>query len=478
MATATIPQVWVGRSGREYVPVPKSRLRHGGMASVRKVTGRGGAVGISTIEDGVPLALKLWQEGDETSLDQLQQEAKILVELSSSGGDLPCPRLYDLVGKPLVTGVVMEWCPVDLEHWWRDKMSAEDAVGRLMFTMAEATTRAAEYHAFFSKKSGMDAAHGDLKPSNVVLSTRGRWLVSDFGTAHLSPREDDVWAESRVIVASDNFVSPEILFNARRRFPAATDVWSLGASIYALLRLKRLVDDGAVLPRNGTHSPRFRMERMNRVVEIYGRDPTRFVERDLQPGDFRDPDHLPEEDLRTLRDSLRGCFGADNQAKETEFGDALVAVMDRAMAIEPSARFTDCKDLAERFEGLGRLFIELSAIEERPTPTSEQDVSEIVAARDAAAARARTLEAEVDSLAAQLRTLRIARRPEPVVAAPEPAPIAPPPPPLDIAELKRELRVEPWRPPFWWGLSLVIGLLMQAGIVLLLLLQMVLSWTI
>lgn len=468
MATATIPQVWVGRSGREYIPVPKSRLRHGGMASVRKVTGRGGPVGISTVADGVPLALKLWQEGDETSLDQLQQESRILVELSSGGGELPCPRLFDLVGKPLVTGVVMEWCPVDLERWWRDKLTAEDAVGRLMFTMAEATRRVGEYHAFFANKSSMDAAHGDLKPSNVVLSKQGRWLVSDFGTAHLAPKHDDVWAESRVIVASDNFVAPEVLFNARRRFPAATDVWSLGASLYALLRLKRLVDDGAVLPRNGTHSPRFRMERMNRVVEIYGRDPTRFVERDLQPGDFPDPEHLPEEDQRVLRDSLRGCFGAEDSAKEDEFASALIGLMDRAMSIDPESRFTDCAALTERFEGLGRLFIELSAIEARP-PTAETEVAEIVAAREAEAKRARALQTEVDSLAAQLRAARIAPRPE--------LP-APPPPAVDIAQLKRELSVEPWRAPFWWGPALILIVVLQAGIGLLLVFQMVVSWTI
>jgi serine/threonine protein kinase len=439
------------------------------MASVRKVTGRGGPVGISTVEDGVPLALKLWQEGDETSLDQLQREAKILVELSSIGGDLPCPRLYDLVGKPLVTGVVMEWCPVDLERWWRDKMSAEDAVGRLMFTLAEATRRVGEYHAFFVNKSGIDGAHGDLKPSNVLLSARGRWLVSDFGTAHLALADDDVWAESRVIVASDNFVAPEVLFNARRRFPEATDVWSLGASVYALLRLKRLVADGGALPRNGTHSPRFRMERMNRVVEIYGRDPSRFVERDLNPDDFANPDHLPEEDQRTLRDSLAGCFGAESPAKEDEFAAALIGMMDRAMSIDPASRFTECEALADRFEGLGRLFIELSAIDERPTPTAEQDVSDIVAARDAASKRARNLQEEVDRLASQLRAARIAPRPEPAIA---------PAAALDIADLKRELHVEPWRPPSWWSPAILVGLLLQLGIGGLLVLQVVLSWTI
>jgi len=435
------------------------------MASVRKVTGRGGPVGISSVDDGVPLALKLWLEGDETSLDQLQREARILVEISSRGGDIPCPRLFDLVGKPLVTGVVMEWCPVDLERWWRGKMSEEDAVGRLMFTLAEATRRVGEYHACLSANDGIEAAHGDLKPSNVVLATSGRWLVSDFGTARLMPQEDDVWAESRVIVASNNFVAPEVLFNARRSHPAATDVWSLAASLYALLRLKKLESERGVLPRNGTHSPRFRMEKMNRVVEIFGRDPMRFVDRDLDPSDFPDPNQLPEDDQRALRDSLRGCFGPESPRKDDQFATALMAVVGRAMCIDPAARFLDCGELAERFEGLGRLFIELSATQ--PPPTDEPTAVEIMAARDAAVRRAKTLQDQVDRLTAELHVAQSASK------DPEPAALA-----IDFEALRRELQVSAWRPPLWWPVVLVLGLLFQVAILVLLLLQGVLSWTI
>ena len=465
MATATIPQVWVGRSGREYIPVPKSRVRHGGMASVRKVMGRGGPVGISSVEDGVPLALKLWLEGDETSLDQLQREARILVDISSLGEDIPCPRLFDLVGKPLVTGVVMEWCPVDLERWWRGKMLEEDAVGRLMFTLAEAARRVGELHACFRKSDNIEAAHGDLKPTNVVLSTRGRWLVADFGTTQRLPQEDDLWAESRVIVASNNFVAPEVLFNARNPHPAATDIWSLAASLFALLRLKKLSADRGMIPRNGTHSPRFRMERMNRVVEIYGHDPSRFLDRDLNPGDFMEPTRIPDDDRRALQDSLRGCFGDDAGTKEEQFSGALLEVMDRAMAIDPAARYPVCEALAEGFQQLGRLYIELSATQ---TPAPARGISEeAVRAKEAALNHAAALQAEVHRLTAQLQEAQRG--------------IEEPPARESAPEIERSAPIEPpvpaWRPPLWWSMALIASLVLQLAILVLVLLQSVLSWT-
>ena len=65
-------------------------------------------MGTSTVEGGIPLALKLWNEADESALDQLQEQARVLIGLSETDDESPCPRLYDLVGAPLVTGLVME----------------------------------------------------------------------------------------------------------------------------------------------------------------------------------------------------------------------------------------------------------------------------------------------------------------------------------------------------------------------------------
>jgi serine/threonine protein kinase len=336
-------------------------LRFGQLSTVRKVVGRGEPVGTSYSVEGTPVALKLWREGDESSLDRLQQEARILVELSSRGVALPSPRLHDLVGDPLVTGLVMEWCPVDLERWWRDKLKEPDAMGRLFASLGDAAARLAEYHEWRSASvSGLEVAHGDVKPTNILLSGEGRWLVSGFGAPPFAPPDDEVWADSQMIVATENFLAPEVLCSARVPYPAAVDAWSLGATLFALLKLKKMVEDEAPLPFNGTASPRFRSERVARVFEIFGRDPRRFVGRDLDASAFQDPDTLPDEDRRVVRECMRGALvsaGPDAAAREAQLTEQTVTLLDRCFAIDPSHRFTNLRDLESAFQNLTRSFL-------------------------------------------------------------------------------------------------------------------------
>lgn len=385
MTTATLPAVWKGRSGREYVPAPgRTRLRFGQLCTVRKVVGRGEPVGTSYAPEGSPVALKLWREGDESSLDRLQQEARILVELSSRGAHLPSPRVHDVVGEPLVTGLVMEWCPLDLERWWRDRLKEPDAMGRLFAALGDAAGRLAEYHDWRSgAATGLGVAHGDVKPTNILLSAEGRWLVSGFGAPPFAPPDDEVWADSQMIVATENFVAPEVLFSARVPFPGAVDTWSLGATLFALLRLKKMVEDDAPLPLNGTASPRFRTERVARVFEIFGRDPRRFVGRDLDPTAFQDPDTLPEEDRRAIRDAMRGVIagGPDAAEREAQLTEEVITLLDRCFSIEPSHRFTNLRDLEAGLQNLTRSFLTqaVSVASQPALPHSPRDLVEELA---------------------------------------------------------------------------------------------------
>ena len=425
MTTATIAMEWFGRSGRRYIPAGRHRARHGNRTAVRKVVGSGEAVGTSVAAEGAPLALKSWREGDELSLDLLQQEARTLVEIASvgaeRGAELPCPRLYDLVGDPLVTGVVMEWCPLDLEQWWRDKLREPDAFGRLCAALAEAARRVSEYQRDFAGKRGLDVAHGDMKPTNVMMNAEGRWVVSDFGTAPIRPHVDDVWAESRVVVAADNFIAPEVLFSARRTYPAAVDTWSIGASFFALLKLRRMVLDGSPLPTVGTRSPRFRTERAARIVEVYGRDPQRFVDRDLDADAFRDPLRVPDEDRATVRDALRGVFHRDDavtapaatEAAERELEERVLELLDRALSIDPAHRFTDARDLTAAFEGLTRTYLALAAQVSASSPPAPPAPDALADALAAERQNARELRARL----AQLEVALAKAPPEPAVAA-------------------------------------------------------------
>ncbi len=354
MATATLPRIWIGRSAVHYEPAEGSRVRHGGMATVRKVVGRG-------LNDAQPLALKLWHEGDDAALQQIQVEAETMRELAEQPGELPCPRMFDLVGQPLVTGIVMEWCPADLERWWREKLAEPDAFGRLIAALAEISHRVADYHDWCVLKRGYVVPHGDLKPTNMLLSTDGRWLVSDFGAAAVRRPEDNALGMTRVVAGTENFIPPEAVFHSRKPFPAALDTWALAASAFSLLRLRRMVLDDSQVPRNGTHNLRFRTQRVSQVLEVYAKDPTRFESRDLDPGAFPDPLRLPEEDRRQVRDGVRGIFGADRRAAEDEIADLLLDLLDRAMSIDPAHRFTSARDLGVAFEELTRRYVALAA---------------------------------------------------------------------------------------------------------------------
>lgn len=371
------------------------------MATVRKVAGRGGVVDTSTVEDGEPVALKLWTEGEESSLDQLQREANVLMQVAEKQGEIPCPRLYDVIGSPLVTGLVMEWCPQDLYRWWSGVLIEPDAFGRLMATMAEIARRISDYHVFFVEDAAL-AAHGDIKPSNILLAMDGRWLISDFGTAQVGAPDDSTWDDTRKVV-SENFVAPEVLFQAKKRHPAAIDTWSLGATVFALLRLRRLKVDGAEIPRNGTHSPRFRSERVNGMYQLYAKDPKRFRGRDLDPDAFHSPLRLPEEDRRAVREALAGWL--PTSAAEEELAEELLLVLDRTMSIDPAHRFTSCRDLAAAFENLTRKYIQLSATDTPPIAPIRESTEAIMRDRDAEVIRAERLARENQRLQEQIDQL-------------------------------------------------------------------------
>jgi DNA-binding response OmpR family regulator len=60
-----------------------------------------------------------------------------------------------------------------------------------------------------------------------------------------------------------------MIFNASRGTRAAGDTWSIGAMLYALLRVWPYVGAGAALPAEGTSSPHFRTHRMHLVTDLH-----------------------------------------------------------------------------------------------------------------------------------------------------------------------------------------------------------------
>lgn len=76
------------------------------------------------------------------------------------------------------------------------------------------------------------AVHCDLKPANLLLDGDGRLFVSDFGLARILNEADGARLE---IAGTPGFMAPEQIDRAWGEIGPWTDVYGLGATLYALL---------------------------------------------------------------------------------------------------------------------------------------------------------------------------------------------------------------------------------------------------
>ena len=346
---------WTGRSGRVYVR-DEGDGREGGMASILRVRPVGLGGGDSQSDAGTLLALKLAREDEPLSMDALQREVETFETLKKAQGMPPCPRLHDLVASgsdgDKVIGLVMEWCPHDMERWWAEVHGRPWAFSELCEALAEVCQRLHEYQRTCAASAGQRVAHSDVKPRNLLRAQDARWLLTDFGAAKARDLDAGDWTATRVILGTESFIAPEGLFNARKAQPEAMDIWSVGATLYALLRMHAHLRDGGRMPLNGTHSSQFRSHRVALVTDLHQRKPALFIDKQLDASQFASPDRLPDKDRTAIADALKHSFAPEHEALVVE---TTIALVERAMQIEPSARFKDALQMADALRSLSRL---------------------------------------------------------------------------------------------------------------------------
>jgi serine/threonine protein kinase len=76
--------------------------------------------------------------------------------------------------------------------------------------------------------------HRDLKPDNLLIDRDGRVRVLDFGIARLLDESDTLATTTGAPFGTPAFISPEQALGRRDLVSGATDIYSLGATLFAL----------------------------------------------------------------------------------------------------------------------------------------------------------------------------------------------------------------------------------------------------
>jgi serine/threonine-protein kinase len=202
-------------------------LRYFGDYAVYKELGRG-AMGVvykaRQVSLNRPVALKMIKAGvlaDDAELRRFQNEAEAVARLDHPGivpvyeiGEHDGQRYFTM--KLVKGGSLTEHIPTF--------MTNPRGAATLLAETAEAM-----HHAHMR-----GILHRDLKPANILVDPEGRPHVTDFGLAKRVEGDAEM-TQSGQILGTPAYMSPEQAAGQRGSITTATDIYGLGAILYALL---------------------------------------------------------------------------------------------------------------------------------------------------------------------------------------------------------------------------------------------------
>ena len=193
-----------------------------GLAYIRPL-GSGGFADVFLYEQDMPrrdVAVKVLPSDvrDPDLRRMFNAEADVLAHLSAHPSIVTVYQAgISADGRPYI---VMEFCPGSLSHRYRNERIPVAEVLTIGVKMASALESA--------HRAGL--VHRDVKPSNILVTTFGAPVLADFGISSSLARQ----TADEVLAMSIPWSAPEVIAEDSAG-TVASEVWSLGATVYSLL---------------------------------------------------------------------------------------------------------------------------------------------------------------------------------------------------------------------------------------------------
>jgi WD40 repeat protein len=250
----------------EAVALPKgTQVRYFGDYVLRRVLGRGGMGVVYQAQQlslNRPVALKMIRAGtwaDDDEVRRFRNEAEAVANLDH-------PRIV----------TIHEVGQHDGRHYFSMRLVEGPSLEKVLDQYTADPRRAAQLVAEVARAvhhaHQRGILHRDLKPSNILLDGEGHPHVTDFGLAKRI-EGDGALSVSGSIVGTPQYMSSEQAAGSRRGITTATDIYGLGALLYAALTAQPPFQSDSVLET---------LERVREAAPTAPSKVNRKVPRDLE----------------------------------------------------------------------------------------------------------------------------------------------------------------------------------------------------